>query len=187
MQALKQLEPISVADYLTGEPLSEVRHEYIGGTAYAMAGASEEHNTISLNIATALHAFLRGKPCRTFVNDLKVRLQVARQDIFYYPDILVACDPRDTDRYFKRFPKVLIEVLSESTAHIDRREKLLSYTQIETLEEYVLVAQGPMEVTIFRRANNWQPEILRQPEQQLRLASLDFSLPLSTVYEGVKV
>jgi Uma2 family endonuclease len=187
MQALKELEPISVADYLAGEPLSEVRHEYIGGTVYAMAGASEEHNTISLNVATALHSFLRGKPCRTFVNDLKVRLQIAQRDIFYYPDILVTCDPRDTDRYFKRFPKVLIEVLSDGTERIDRREKFLSYTHIETLEEYILVAQDTMEVTIFRRANQWQPEILRQPEQQLRLASLDFSLPLNSVYEGVKV
>lgn len=187
MQALKELEPISVEDYLTGEPLSEVRHEYIGGTVHAMAGASEDHNIVAGNLFAALHSHLRGKPCRAYVADLKVRLAIARTNIFYYPDVMVACDPRDTDAYFKRFPKVLIEVLSASTAHIDRREKFLCYTQIETLEEYVLVAQDRMEVTIYRRANNWQPEILRQPEQSLRLASLDFSLLLNTVYEDVKV
>lgn len=105
----------------------------------------------------------------------------------YYPDVMVTCDPRDTDRYFSRFPKVLIEVLSPETERTDRREKFLSYTQIETLEEYVLVAQDKMEVTVFRRANKWQPEIANKPDLQLRLPSLDFALPLSAVYEGVKV
>jgi Uma2 family endonuclease len=81
---------------------------------------------------------------------------------------------------------VLIEVLSESTERTDRREKFLCYIQIETLEEYILVAQDKMEVALYRRATDWQPEILRQPEQTLRLPSLDFSLPLSAVYEGVK-
>jgi Uma2 family endonuclease len=187
MRSLKELEPITVEDYLAGEQASNVRREFIGGAVYAMAGASEEHNTISLSIASALRAHLRGKPCRVFIADLKVRLQIARTDIFYYPDVMVTCDPHDQDRYFKRHPKVLIEVLSESTDHIDRREKFLSYTQIESLEEYVLVAQDQMEVTVFRRAKNWHPEVLRQPDQPLCLASLDFSLPLRDVYEGVKV
>lgn len=187
MQALKELGLVSVEDYLAGERVSTVRHEYIGGAVYAMAGASDDHNTISLNMATALRAHLRGRPCRVFMAEVKVRLEIARQEIFYYPDILVTCDPRDTDRFFKRHPKVLIEVLSEGTDHIDRREKFLSYTQIETLEEYVLVAQDKMEVTVFRRAAQWQPEVLRQPDQDLRLTSLEFRIPLRDVYEGVKV
>jgi Uma2 family endonuclease len=187
MQALNELEPITVEDYLAGEQASDVRHEFVGGSVYAMAGASEDHNVISINITAALHSHLRGKACRVFMADLKVRLQIARTDIFYYPDVMVACDPRDSGRYFKRFPKVLIEVLSESTVQVDRREKFLSYTQIESLEEYVLVAQDRMEVTIYRRAKNWQPEVLRQLDQPLRLASLEFSLPLQEVYEGVRV
>ena len=187
MQAAEELEFISVEDYLAGERCSDVRHEYIGGTVYAMAGTSKEHNTVSLNLATELRAHLRGSRCRVFMVDLKVRLEVAGSDIFYCPDLAVACDPRDTDRYFIRYPKVLVEVLSPETERIDRREKFLSYTQIETLEEYVLVAQDRLEVTVFRRANNWPPEVLRQPDQHLRLTSLDFGLPLSMVYEGVKV
>ena len=119
--------------------------------------------------------------------ELKLRLQIARTDIFYYPDVMVACDPRDADRYFKRFPKVLIEVLSPDTERTDRREKFLSYTQIETLEEYVLVAQDKMEVTLFRGATNWQPELLHLPEQSLHLASIEFGLTLRALYEGVKV
>ncbi len=187
MHAAQELEPITVEDYLAGEPLSEVRHEYIGGVVYAMTGANREHNTLAGNLFAALHDHLRGKPCEVFMADLKVRLEVVREDIFYYPDVAVACDPRDTDRYFIRYPKVLIEVLSPDTERLDRREKFLSYAQIETLEEYVLVAQDKAEVTVFRRAAQWQPEVSRQPAQMLRLVSLDFSLPLSAVYEGVKV
>lgn len=187
MESTAKSALLTVEEYLAGEPASEVRHEYLGGTVYAMAGASLKHNSISLNLATSLRSHLRGTPCGTFIADVKVRLNVATNDIFYYPDVMVACDARDTDEFFKRFPKVLIEVMSESTERIDRREKFLSYTQIETLEEYVLVAQDRMEVTLFRRANGWKPEVLNKPEQSLVLASLEFSLPLSGVYEGVKV
>ena len=176
---------VSVESYLSGERTSEVRHEYLGGTVYAMAGASEDHNLIELNLAAALRHHLRGKPCRTFVNDLKLRLRLANQDLFYYPDVMVACDPRDTDPYAKRFPKILIKVLSPETERIDRREKFWSYIQTETLEEYALVAQDKMEVTVFRRANQWAGEILRQPDQLLQFASIDFSLSLGAVYEGV--
>jgi Uma2 family endonuclease len=81
---------------------------------------------------------------------------------------------------------VLVEVLSPETEPTDRREKFLSYIQIETLQEYVLVAQDKSEVTVFRRANKWQPEIIHQPEELLRLPSLEFTLPLRAVYEGIK-
>jgi Uma2 family endonuclease len=187
MQAASERAFVSVEDYFAGEQSSEVRHEYIGGALHAMAGASREHNTLAGNIFAALHAHLRGKACRAFMADLQVRLQIAQTDIVYYPDVTVACDPRDTDRFFSRYPRVVVEVLSPETERIDRREKLLSYTQIETLEEYVLVAQDKMEVTVFRRSARWQAEALRQPEERLRLASIDFDLPLRLVYEGVKV
>src|SRR3954464_8722789 len=123
MQTVESHDSIGVEDYLEGEKVSEVRHEYIGGVVYAMAGASDEHNAIALTLASRLRAHLHGKTCRAFINDMKVRLEVAQDDIFYYPDVMVACDPRDTDRYFKRFPKVVIEVLSEATERADRREK----------------------------------------------------------------
>jgi len=140
METAEAVERVTVEDYLSGELRSEVRHEFIGGSVYAMAGASEEHNTIGLNLATALHAHLGDGPCRVFMVDMKVRLHIARDEVFYYPDLMVTCDSRDTDRYFMRHPKVLIEVLSGETERTDRREKFFSYTSIETLEEYVLVA-----------------------------------------------
>ena len=186
MEAIEKPVSLTVEDYLMGEQRREVRHEYLDGVVYAMAGASVEHNTISLNLAAALRNHLRGTPCGTFMADVKIRLTVANDDLFYYPDVMVACDPRETDRFFKRFPKVLIEVMSETTERTDRREKFLSYTQIETLEEYVLVAQDKMEVTLFRRVNKWQPEIFSKIDHQLPLASIDFTLALPAIYEGVK-
>ena len=187
MEAAEKRGAITVEDYLTGELRSETRHEYLGGMVYAMAGTSEEHNFIATNLLAALHAHLRGKPCRVFIVEMKVRLRISHDDVFYYPDLMVACDARDTDRYFKRYPRVLIEVLSPDTERTDRREKFLSYTGIETLEEYVLVAQDRREVTVFRRSRQWQPEILTQPEQSLALASLDFTMPLTLIYEGTRV
>jgi len=187
MQAARETAAVSVEDYLAGERTSEVRHEYLGGMVYAMAGASEFHNLIELNIATALRQHLRGTQCRTFVNDLKLRLNVANQDSFYYPDVMVVCDPRDTDPYAKRFPKILVEVLSPETERIDRREKFSSYIQTETLEEYVLVAQDKMEVTVFRRTSQWAGETLRGSEQIVQLPSIGFSLPLNAIYDGVKL
>src|SRR6185369_12510163 len=187
MEATLTSEFISVDEYLGGEKLAEVRHEFVAGHVFAMAGASEEHNFIAGNIFAALHAHLQGKSWRVFLAEMKARLLVSETDIFYYPDVMVACDPRDTDRYFKRFPKVLIEVLSPDTERTDRREKFLSYTQIETLEEYVLVAQDRREVTIFRRNGEWQPEILSKSESELELASLGFTLRLEGIYEGVRV
>ena len=187
MEATLRSEFISADDYLEGEKVAETKHEFVAGHVYAMAGASEEHNLIVTNLVASLHAHLRGKPCRLFATDMKVRLLVSTTDIFYYPDLMVTCDARDTDRYFKRFPKVLIEVLSPDTERTDRREKFLSYTQIETMEEYVLVAQDTKEITVFRRGNHWRAELLAKPDQQLRLASIDFALSLGAVYEGVKV
>jgi len=186
MEAVERLDNLTVEDYLAGEQASAVRHEYIGGVAYAMAGASDEHIAVCMNLAFALRNHLRGGPCRVQMSEGKVRLHLANQDVFYYPDVMVVCDPRDSDRFFKRFPKVIVEVLSESTESIDPREKFLSYRQIEALEEYVLVSQDRIEVTVFRRAQKWAAEVARGSAQFLVLPSLNFKLPLRSLYEGVK-
>ena len=103
MPATEKVVSLSVAEYLAGELQSKERHEYLGGSVYAMAGASDTHNTISLNLASALRTHLRGGPCRVYMADLKLRLQISDEDVFYYPDVMVACDPRDTDPYARRF------------------------------------------------------------------------------------
>ena len=185
MSALRKPK-LSAVEYLALEKRAAFRSEFFDGEMFAMAGASEEHNFIANNLLAALHAHLRGKPCRVFMVDMKVRLFIAREDVFYYPDLMVAGDARDTDRYFKRHPKVLMEVLSPDTERTDRREKFLSYIGIESLEEYVLVAPDRREITVFRRGDQWAPVVLTQAGQALELTSIGFSLPLEMVYEGVK-
>ena len=177
---------VGIEEYLAAEQHSPVRHEYIGGNVYAMAGASDRHNLISGNIYAMLHSHLRGKACRVFMADVKLRMQVRGENVFCYPDLMAVCDSRDTDRFFKRFPKVLVEVLSEATERTDRGEKFLSYTQIDTLEEYALVGQDRMEITLFRRANRWKAELTSRPEEVLRLQSLEFTMPLAAVYEALE-
>ena len=177
---------ISVEEYLDGEPSSLVRHEYVGGAVYAMAGASKDHNQICENLWSTIDAHL-GAPslCRVFASDLKVRLLISCEDIFYYPDVMVACDPRDTDPHSVYFPKLIIEVLSPSTEQTDRREKLLAYRTIPSLDEYVMVAQDRIEVTLFRRADAWQPARFGRLDQAVRLASLDLDLPVAAIYRRV--
>jgi Uma2 family endonuclease len=151
-----------------------------------MVGASAEHNIIAGNLFAAMRAHLRGRGCQVFIADVKVQLQIAGSNVFYCPDVMVTCDPRDTDRFFKRSPRVLIEVLSPETERTDRREKYLSYIQIESLEECVLVAQDQSEIIVFRRSSHWHPKVINRPDDQLHLASIELTLPLAAIYEGVK-
>ena len=185
MEAALKRDFLTVEEYLEGEEQSDIKHEYIGGIVFAMAGGTVRHVLLSSNFLGPLHAHLRGGPCRVFGSDLRVRLFLSERDLFYYPDVTVACDPRDDQNEFKRYPKVVVEVLSETTEKTDRREKFWNYTQIETLEEYVLIEQDKMEVTVFRRANRWAPDVVNSPEAMIRLASINFKLRLSELYEGV--
>lgn len=183
--ALPESHPfIGVDEYLRGEESSELRHEYIGGVVYAMVGASRQHNTLALNLGAALHRHLHGGPCRVFMSDVKVRLRVRGEEIFYYPDLVVACEPSDRERYYVEQPRLIVEVLSETTERIDRREKLFAYTLIPSLQEYVLVAQARPEVTVHRRRSDWVGEVLTAGE--LRLEAVEFEIPLASIYEGVE-
>jgi len=185
VQTALHCDYLSVDDYLAGEEVSEVKHEYLGGNAYAMAGATTEHNQISMNIAFAFRTHLTGKRCRVFMSDVKVRLTTVGEDAFYYPDVMVGCDPRDTHQLYLLFPKVIVEVSSESTERLDRGEKRLAYQTLESLEEYLIVAQDRAEVTIFRRTNKWAPETTAGLGQKVTLQCFDLALLLSAVYEGV--
>ena len=188
LNAALEVVYVDVDEYLAGEERSDTRHEYICGVVHAMEGGTDSHNLISVNLVAALHSNLRGGSCRLFMADMVVRLLLAKKDVFYYPDVMVVCDSRDSEPRFKRYPKLIVEVLSNTTERIDRGEKLLSYTQIESLEEYVLAAQDRMEVTIFRRANGWKPEISgrnQQDEIEFRLVGL--RMRLAEVYEGVRL
>ncbi len=103
---------MTVADYLAFEESSPVRHEFIGGEIHAMSGGSEAHSTIAGNIFAKLRVALRGGPCRAYAENFKVRLEIARDDIFYYPDVVVTCNPAGTENFFLRLPTLIVEVLS---------------------------------------------------------------------------
>lgn len=184
MEAARVL-PLSVADYLAFEETSAVRHEYIGGEIHAMAGESLPHNTIALNIASALRGKLRSGPCRAYVENVKVRFEIAREEIFYYPDVVVSCHPASGERLFLSQPTLIFEVLSPSTENVDRREKKLNYQQISSLEEYVIVAQERREVTIFRRAGSWVAETVNAPEAVVEFRSVQQTMTLAEIYEDV--
>lgn len=186
MSALTAPHFVTVEEYLDGEQRSEVKHEYINGQVHEMAGASRAHNRIITNLSAALHPHLRGGPCEAYVGDVKVRLVIQQADIFYYPDVVVTCDARDTEEYFLRFPKLIVEVLSDSTERLDRGEKPLSYITLPALEEYVLVSQEEPLVTVFRRRNKWEPETTLGLDAVLHLESVDFALPLGVLYENVR-
>lgn len=184
MEAARVL-PMSVDDYLAFEETSAVRHEYIGGDVHAMSGASEAHNTIAGNIFAALRAKVRGGPCRVFISDFKLRLQIAKEDVFYYPDVMVSCHPSGIERLYLRLPTVIFEVLSPSTEGIDRREKKMSYEQTATLEEYAIVAQDRREMTVYRRANGWRGETYPAADATVEFRSIKQTLTLAEIYEDV--
>ena len=122
-----------------------------------MAGETRAHNTIALNVATSIRQRLKS-PCKLYMAGVRVNFQLRQDQYYYYPDVVVTCDSRDTDPRIIRHPNLIIEVLSESTERIDRREKFLAYTTIDSLEEYALIAQVGAEATVFRRANDWRAE-----------------------------
>ena len=145
-------QPISEQDYLQGELLAETKHEYIDGQVHAMAGGSENHNLLSVNIATELKTRLKGTPCRTFIADMKVKVGAN----FFYPDVMVVCEEDNDNEYFKTAPVIIVEVLSKSTRRFDQTDKRLRCQRIPSLEEYVLIEQDKGEIQVFSKKDQWQ-------------------------------
>src|SRR5271156_6653396 len=125
---------LTVERYLEEEERAALRHEYVDGRIFAMTGATRRHNIIAGNIYSMLRSHVRGSRCRAYVSDVKVHVESTNS--FYYPDVMVSCDAYDAKAVFTDHPLVIVEVLSRSTAAIDRREKVLAYRKIESLREY---------------------------------------------------
>jgi Uma2 family endonuclease len=184
MQAVKNLK-ISIDDYLEGELVSDVKHEYVNGEVYAIAGANRTHNIISMNVLALLHNHLRGTPCRVFSSDMKVGILTQSDDIFYYPDVQVSCEKNGNDHYNAE-PKLIIEVLSDSTERKDRVEKFYTYRKLASLEEYVLVAQDCLRIEIYRRRNGWDVELLGEGKS-FQFESVGLDLTVADVYQNVEL
>lgn len=170
---------LSVDDYLSGELESEVRHEYVDGEVYAMVGASDRHGLITLNLAGVLSQRLPDR-CQVFMSDMKVRIQAAERDIFYYPDVLVSCDQRDREPYYRQYPCLVAEVLSPHTARLDRFEKFLFYRQLDSLQEYLLVSQDYRQIEVFRRSDQWQGA--RFTSGEVPLSSVELAVTIDEIY-----
>ena len=186
MSAARQIELISVEDYLAGELVSPVKHEYAGGYVYAMEGARNVHNTIAGAFFGTVYAKLCGKPCQPFNSDTKVRVRFATHTRFYYPDAMIVCEPNAAGDTFQDRPVVLVEVVSGSTRRIDESEKRDAYLTIRTLSAYLLIETGRPRVVMHHRTPSGF--VARQYEGTsavIPLEELGIELSLSELYERV--
>lgn len=177
---------LSEDQYLAQEQHSRQRSEYVAGQVYAMTGASLRHNFIAGNIYSLLRQHLRGTPCRTFMADAKLR--VAKRQSIYYPDVMVTCDPRHqqigAQEYVIDTPRLVVEVLSESTAGTDRREKLQAYRSLPSLQEYLLVSQDEALIELHRRSGDIGWDIITlTPGDPIALHSVELETDFASVYE----
>lgn len=176
--------PMTFEEYLELEANSRIRHEYLAGEVIAMCGVTPRHNRIASRLHGAFRDHLQGGPCESYIAEVQVKLRMSRDDYAYYPDVMVVCGREKREERFFTDPKLIVEVLSPSTASVDRHEKRIAYRRIAALEEYVVVAQDWVEVTVFRRDGNWEPEVLESPDSILELRSIGLALPLARIYDG---
>ena len=177
---------LSVEDYLQLEADNPIKHEYIDGDAYAMAGATDAHVTIAGNMFALLRSHLRGSGCRVYISDMKAWIEA--RNCFYYPDVIVTCDSRDqATSTYKQYPKLIIEVLSDSTEAFDRGDKFADYQTLECLEEYVLINARRQRVECFRRGvdGKWVLQYYTVETETFELQSVGFSDTLVALYEDV--
>lgn len=186
MTVIKSHAYFTPEEYLEIERVSPIKHEYLQGQLVAMAGASKAHVIITGNLSALLVNHLRGMGCIAYATDMKVRLPDL--NLFYYADLAVTCDDRDrtSDEDFILHPKLIIEVLSDSTEAFDRGDKFSDYKSIPELEEYVLIHQKQVLVERFQRKsdNLWMPQIYRTGET-VEFASIGFVCAIADLYENL--
>ncbi len=187
MTAAKKWNLISIDDYLAAELVSPIKHEYLGGVVYAMAGGRNAHNLIASNTLVAFGARLRGKPCRPYNSDTKIRIRQALLTRFYYPDTSVICRPNPPTDSFQDEPAIIVEVLSKGTRRLDEGEKKDAYLTIPSLAAYLLVEQEmPAVVTLRRGENGFAREVYEGMDAVIPLPEIEVQLPLAEVYEAVE-
>jgi Uma2 family endonuclease len=176
-------------EYLVSERDSEQKHEFYRGEMFAMGGASFAHNQITTNIGTLVNTLLRNRDCAVTLNDLRVKITATGR--YTYPDVVVTCEsPKFEDEQFDTLlnPQVIMEVLSNSTESYDRGKKFEHYRQIESLREYVLVAQDHPQIERFSRQEDrhWLFDEASGLDAALHLTTIDVTLKLADVYAKVQ-
>ncbi|QOC22767.1 Uma2 family endonuclease [Wenzhouxiangella sp. AB-CW3] len=177
---------LSGEEFLAWEAEQEGKHEFMAGEVFAMVGASTRHVTITGNIFAALRSHLRGGPCLAYVADMKLRVEKA--DAWFYPDVMVSCDPDDQARELdKGSPVLIVEVLSASTEAFDRGAKFAAYRTLDSLREYLLVDPDSGRVELYRRDcdNHW---VLysHEGDQAVDLNSVDLQLTRDSIFEDAE-
>ena len=182
MSLAKGYNLISEEEYLSGELLSDIRHEYIEGKVYAMVGAHKHHNQIVMTTSNLFYNHLLGKPCQPYASDMKVKVGQK----YFYPDVMVDCSSEDYDYYTEK-PSIIIEVLSKSTRQRDKTEKRLTYFQIPTLKEYVLIEQDFVEIEFWSRDQDgiWQQSVYYLGDD-LTFQSIGLTVSVEDIYRQVK-
>ncbi|HPE60970.1 MAG TPA: Uma2 family endonuclease [Thiolinea sp.] len=186
MFALVQHTAMRVEEYLIREQDAPFRSEFVQGEVFAMAGAGDAHVTVTGNLFALLRSWLRGRGCRAYASDMKVR--IGTDTAYCYPDILVTCEPEDHQRnYFKQAPVLIVEVLSASTEAYDRGGKFVLYRQLKSLQEYVLIDPRVFRVDVFRRnaQERWELFSFEGADSELELASINFHTAMPVLYEDV--
>ncbi|BAY29669.1 hypothetical protein NIES2107_15130 [Nostoc carneum NIES-2107] len=185
MVALPDRIFMSAEQYLVWEPTQELRYEYWDGEVVAMSGGTRNHNRVSANFFKLLDDALGDRSCEVYIVDVKVQVEPGQQ--YFYPDVVVTCDERDTDPQLVQFPCIIIEVLSPSTEAADRGKKFAKYRQSPTLQEYVLVQVTQPGVEVFRR-NEQGKWVLSEYslDDKLRLESVDVEIAIANLYRQVQ-
>lgn len=179
MRTARRLRHVTPTEYLEGELTAEVKQEYVDGEVYEMVGASRAHISIVGNLHVALRQLIK-RPCQLFFADLKVR--VAAANAYFYPDLVVTCEPGAADPYVTEEPLIVVEVLCPSTEKLDRREKLRLYKLVPSIHEIVLVSQEERLVEVYRRdGDEWVVETA-QDQGAVELSSLKAALTLGQIY-----
>jgi Uma2 family endonuclease len=187
MTAVKQPDFITIADYLASEEINGVKREYVEGIVHAMAGATNQHNTIAGNWFASLHGQLRGKPCQPFNSDTKVRIQYPDHTRFYYPDAMVVCEANPATDHFQDQPVVIVEVLSDSTCRADLVEKRDAYFTLPSLKVLIFVETETPSITLHRAKaeGGFACENHSGPDAIIPLPEIETTLSLAEVYERI--
>ncbi len=187
MSAVRQ-QIMSVEAYLAFERASEEKHEYLNGEIFLMSGASRNHNRVMGSVYASIYAQLRERPCEAFPSDMRVRISTG---LYTYPDISVVCDPPqfDESEYQDTLlnPTLIVEVLSPSTESYDRGRKFQHYRALESLREYVLIAQDSPHIERYLRqpSDEWLLADATGLDARIELSSIGCTLALADVYEKV--
>ncbi len=186
MSTARKIDLISVQEYLAGEQVSDVKHEYVGGTVHAMVGATIAHNIIATNVLGALREQLKDSPCREFNSDMKVRIRTASGIRFYYPDAQMVCQSNPQTETFQDSPVLIIEVLSDSTRRVDEEEKKENYLTIPSLYAYVMLEQYAPQAVVHRRtATGFERLACQQPDSAIDLPEIGVELSFAELYRDV--